>query len=96
MANWKYTLKCGKKLREAISNDDAYEVLRYLAEAWKEIHSQFPDEYDEFDLQGDLDEISEISALGEDYDLEVEDDDVDWLLSDLYDYCDATRIWIDM
>ena len=94
MANWKYTLKCGKKLREAISNDDAYEVLRYLAEAWKEIHSQFPDEYDEFDLQGDLDEISEISALGEDYDLE--DDDVDWLLSDLYDYCDATRIWIDM
>lgn len=91
MANWKYTLKCGKKLREAIYNDDAYEILRYLAEAWKEIHSQFPDEYDEFNLENDLDEID---ALRENDN--IEDDDVNYLLSDLYDYCDGTRIWIDM
>lgn len=86
MSKWRYTLKAGKELREAIIAEDTEGTLKALGKAWEEIHAQFPDEYDECDLTNDLDNIEMV---------ETEDnDEINYLLDELYDYCDNTRIWV--
>ena len=87
MAKWIYELKAGADLREAIDNENREDILDRLMDAWIEIHEQFPEYYDDDDLDQDLDDIE---MQRED----VEEEDIDYLLSNLYDYCDAMRIWI--
>lgn len=89
MANWRYTLKCGSALREAIADEDYDRVLDNLKTAWTEIHTQFPDEYADYELENDLEDIE---AIRED----TSEEEIDYLLSNLYDYCDATRIWVEL
>ena len=86
---WRYTVKTGKQLREAIDGGNLEEILDNLEEVWREIHNRFPKEYDEYDLENDL---SDIDGVREDGD----EEDVDMLLSDLYDYCDNTRLFIEL
>ena len=61
-SKWSYTLKAGKALRRAINNEDPEEILEMLRQAWTEIHANFPDEYDENDLDSDLSDIENISG----------------------------------
>ena len=91
MKEWIYTLKIGKQLRSAIYDENTENILSILIEAWKEIHNQFPDIYDEYDLECDIEDI-EIVKENDDVDYE----DIDYLLSQLYDYCDGIGIWIDV
>lgn len=103
MANWKYTLKTSSDLRDAIRNEDPNAVLDALEKAWMEIYFYLSDEniYDSSDLDNDLDNINnERDNLDnyEDYDMTLDDviDNIDYLCNELYDFCDAERIWIEI
>lgn len=100
MAQWKYTLKNGRALKDAISEDDDYSVLDILAACLKEINAKFPDDYEEYELEEDLDDIEnqrDNLENYEDYDMTYEDveDEINYLLNEFYDLCDALRVWVD-
>ena len=100
MAKWNYTLKNSSALRQAIHDEDPKAVLDALEKAWTEIHTQFEDEYDWSDLENDLEDINnERDNLDyyEDYDMSYDDviDNIDYLVNNLYDFCDNMRIWIE-
>ena len=89
MRNWRYTLKSGVQLRKAVKEENVNAVCEALEAAWKEIHSQFPDEYEEYELENDLENVAEVR--------DSEDiEQADYLLGELYDYCDNTRIWVEL
>ncbi len=101
MGQWKYKLKNSQALRDAIHNGDLDEVLNQLEVCWKEINQQFPEDYDDRELSSDLDDIENErdNILNyEDYDMDYEEveDNVDYLLSNLYDECDGLGIWIEI
>lgn len=103
MAEWKYTLKTSSDLRDAIRNEDPDAVLDALEKAWMEIYFYLSDEniYDSSDLDNDLDNINnerDNLAYHEDYDMTLNDviDNIDYLCNELYDFCDAERIWIEI
>lgn len=96
---WVYTLKNGKALRQAIADEDQLGILTVLRDCWEEIHERFPEEYDEDDLSDELEDIdNEIDNLDnyEEYDMTYEDieDNINYLLGNLYDFCDAFNIWV--
>lgn len=103
MANWKYTLKNSSLLRNAIRNEDPKAVLDALERIWIEIYSHFDNEniYSNAELEDDLENINnERDNLDyyEEYDMTLEDviENIDYLCNELYDFCDAERIWIDI
>ena len=101
MANWKYRLKVGSDLREAISDENYEDVLKYLEKAWREINKQFPEDYEEDELNEDIADIAnerDNLYYYEDYDMTYDDviDNIDYLCNELYDFCDAERIWIEI
>lgn len=103
MAEWKYTLKTSSDLRDAIRNEDPDAVLDALEKAWMEIYFYLSDEniYNSSDLDNDLDNINnerDNLAYYEDYDMTLNDviDNIDYLCNELYDFCDAERIWIEI
>ena len=101
MANWKYRLKTGSDLREAISDENYEDVLKYLEKSWREINKEFPNDYEEDELNEDIADIeNERDNLFnyEDYDMTMEDveENINYLLNNLYDYCDNMRIWIEI
>ena len=89
MANWRYTLKCGTELREAIHDEDCDRILDNIETAWKEIHKRFPDEYEDYELDSDLEDIE---CVRED----ASEGEINHLLRNLYDYCDYYRIWVEL
>lgn len=100
-AEWKYKLKSGPELRTAINEENYANVLNCLEKAWREINKQFPDEYEDYELDNDLEDIeNERDNLlnYEDYDLTIDEveDNINYLLTNFYDYCDATGIWIEL
>lgn len=99
MANWQYTLKCSKKLRDAINEDDDYGTLEALKEAFTEINEKFTEDFDEYELEDALAECdNQLDNLEnyEDYDMTYDDvqDEINYILDKLYDTCDWLRIWI--
>lgn len=101
MANWKIKLMSGKNLRRAIDSEDKVAVLEALKDCWEEIHKKMPDDYDEYDLENDLDEIEnqlDNAENYEEYDM-TEDDvegEVNYLLDQFYDFCDNARVWVEL
>lgn len=87
---WICTLEAGIELREKIDKGNPKEILEMLKVAWSEIHNKIPDDYDDYDLERDLENIDDVLEYGD----EIEEDDVDMLLTDLYDFCDNMRIWV--
>ena len=98
MKEWKYTLKNGKILREAIKEEDYEKILRTLKECYTEILDFFvkeglteledrDDEYEEY--------IENINVLLGDVNT-IEEDDINYELSLLYEMCDNTNIWIEL
>lgn len=101
MANWKYRLKTGSDLREAISDENYEDVLKYLEKSWREINKQFPNDYEEDELNEDIADIAnERDNLYnyEDYDITMDDveENINYLLTNLYDFCDNMGIWIEI
>ena len=98
MREWKYTLKNGKILREAINEENYEKVLKTLKECYTEILDFFvkeglteiedrDDEYEEY--------VENIDILLDDVDT-IEEDDINYELSLLYEMCDNTNIWIEL
>lgn len=101
MGRWKYKLMTGKQLRQAISDDDMVATLDALKECWKEISKAMPDVYDADDLVNDLEELDnqlDNCKNYEDYSMTEDDvqEEINWQLSRLYDFCDEWRIWVEV
>ena len=101
MAQWIYQLKAGKELREAINDENYLKVLENLEKCWREIHANLPEQYDEDALLEDLADIENQKDNLEnhdEYDMTIEDvrEEIDYLLSNFYDFCDGFRIWVSL
>lgn len=101
MKRWTYNLTAGKQLRQVISDDDMVATLDALKECWKEINKVMPDVYDADDLEYDLEELDNQLDNCENYeDCSMTEDDIqdeiNWQLSRLYDFCDEWRIWVEV
>ena len=101
MRRWTYKLMTGKQLRQAISDDDMTATLDALKECWEEINKAMPDIYDEDDLEDDLEELDnqlDNCKNYEDYSMTEDDvqDEINWQLSRLYDFCDEWGIWVEV
>ena len=99
MGRWIYTLKSGEALRNAIEDDDYDKVLDLLAVCLKEINAKFPDDYEDYELEDDLEDIENQRDNLEnyaDYDMTYEDveDEINYLLDKFYDLCDGLRVWV--
>lgn len=99
MANWRYKLKHGTALREAIDNEDYELVISELKECFKELHAAIPEDYDEDDLERDIADIEDFEYMVESIEDENDEEDlineIDSKLNDLYDLCDALRVWVE-
>lgn len=91
MAQWNYTLKWGKQLREAITAEDTELAIRCLIACYRELLNKLSvedREWKEFDIEDAI-------ACLENYD-KCEDDEIDFHLSEFYDICDDVRAWIEI
>ena len=99
MAEWKYKLKFGQALRNALATEDPDKVIDALVACFTEIHKAMPEYLDDSDLEDFLTELADYRDTlqnYEDYDMSYDDavDNVDYMLDKLYDICDDLRIWI--
>ena len=91
MANWNYICKSGKALRNAIDGENTVKVLKALINCYEEIRSMLTEDdslYDN-DIEVSIYDIQDRLNGGD-----TEDDDVDMLLEEFYDFCDEVRIWV--
>lgn len=111
MREWKLKLLSGTALREQIqaepSNFSEYiDLLRKLKDCWNEIRKIYKNnnsnseeiEMEIRDFIAEIDEyIEEFSAYNEE-DIPIEDDEdsVNMLLRDFYDFCDNYSIWVEI
>lgn len=87
MANWKYTLRFGKNLREAIDAGDVKLVVRCLIVCYHELFNRMSDDdkdWYESDIEGAIFNL-------ENFD---EGEDVDDYLAYFYDFCDDLGAWV--
>lgn len=92
MGRWRYTLKFGKALRNAIDDEDYEAILDALVACFSELNKALPDDYDSDELERDLEDISAIKENLEDG--EDIDDEINYKLEELYDLCDAIKVWV--
>jgi len=91
MADWRYRLKCGARLRRAIESGDHEAVIEGIKAAYKELlDNGLIDDYDYEDYTEDLD------MYGDTDDYDDLDEALDYELNDLYDLCDNIRVWISL
>lgn len=87
MAQWNYTLKWGKQLREAICAEDEEFTVRCLIACYRELLDKLSDEdkaWKQFDIEDTIFNLENF-----DY-----DEDVDDYLEEFYNICDDVRAWI--
>lgn len=99
MGNWKYNLKSGVALRQALADDNTTAVLDRLKDCFIEINQLCPEYYDTEDLEEDLFDIDDLldSLMNYDeYDMTYDEvlENIDGMLSGFYDLCDNLRIWV--
>ena len=91
MANWNYTIRSGKALREAIDEGDSALVVSRLLQCYRELLNKLSDE-DKAWKGNALEDTIEVLAL---YVIDPDDEDnVDYYLEEFYDICDDVRAWI--
>ena len=91
MANWNYTCKNGKALRNTIDGENTVKILKALINCYEEIRSMLKEDdslYDS-DIEVSIYDIQDRLNGGD-----TEEDDVDILLEEFYDLCDEVRIWV--
>lgn len=101
MSRWKHHIKNGKKLRKAINDDDNVQTLEALKECYKEINRIMVSVFDDDDLEDILSEIDnqlDNCKNYEDYSMTEDDiqEEINWQLSRLYDFCDEWGIWVEV
>jgi len=101
MGNWRYTLKFGRALRDAIDSEDPDRVIDALVACFTEINKAMPTYFDSDDLQETLTELADYRDSlynYDEYDMTYEEavDNVDYMLERLYDICDDLRIWVEI
>lgn len=90
MAQWNYTLRWGKQLREAICAEDEEFIVRCLIACYRELLNKLSDEdkdWKQFDIEDAIFNL-------ENYDVYEECGEVDDYLTEFYDICDDVRAWI--
>lgn len=86
MNKWKYTLPNSKALRQAIEDEDSDLIYREIIKAYKWAEEHFAE-----------DNRIEISEVEDDLEFEAFDEDsVNMHLENLWNYCDARRIWVEL
>ena len=95
MGKWRYVLKNGKALRSAIDDGDYDAIVDRLEDCFKEINRALPDDYDEAELERDLEDIEILRENIED-DPDSAEDEIDYELSGFYDLCDGLRVWVEL
>ena len=86
MSKWKFTLPNSKALRQAIEDEDSDAILRQIVIAYEELSKI---------LEEDM--TSEIESVRDDIECQAFDEDsVNYQLSNLYDICDARKVWIEL
>ena len=89
--NWKYKLKSGSALREAIYNDDSEQTVKCLLSCCEELLRKL-NRRDKEDFEEDMNDI--IDTL---YDIDTYDEDtINDCLRDFYDICDYVGAWIEI
>lgn len=97
MAQWNYTLRFGKQLREAIYDDDTEMTVKCLIACYRELLNKLSDEdkdWYEYDISDAIEELSEYDPDYEDEDEEYGNSVLNHLLGKFYDICDDVRAWI--
>ena len=105
-AEWRHELSSGTELRKALENFDDYDIktaipaLDALIKACDEA-KQYVDEYDAKQLEGIKDEvmshrdtISDSNFDEDEYENYEPQGEIDYLLDQFYDICDANKIWV--
>ena len=87
---WNNKLASGKDLRDAIDDEDYERVVHCLRACWQEINEKMPEDFDEYDLEDKFVELDPIEEDGYD------EDELNYQLSDLYDFCDGYGIWVEL
>ena len=106
MKKWNYTLKNGLALREAIYEENHIRVLLILKKCYSEIVDYFvsvgltEEEDKEAEYQDYIENINLLLEINNDEEETVEEninldeDDVNYELSNFYDLCDNCSIWV--
>ena len=89
MSKWDYIITNGKKLREAIDNDDTQATLKALVLCYQELYNKLNDE--DRDWQGMY--IEDAIFNVENFD---PDEDANGYLEEFYDLCDSLRAWVEI
>lgn len=94
MANWKYTIKSGSDLHEAINNDNLGQTVKCLLLCYQELLNQL----DDFDTEAYEIDIQDSIGVLMAYELCPDDDEdfVNDLLEEFYDLCDDLRAFIEL
>ena len=105
-AEWRHELSSGTELRKALEDFDDYDIktaipaLDALIKACDEA-KQYVDEYDAKQLEGIKDEvmshrdtISDSNFDEDEYENYEPQEEIDYLLDQFYDICDANKIWV--
>ena len=91
---WKYKIKTGVALREAINNEDMEQVVKCLLSCYQELSEKLTAE-DKEDYEDDIEDVLDELSSYEPYDDDEENDDyINGVLSDFYDLCDSLGAWI--
>ena len=105
-AEWRHELSSGTELRKALEDFDDFDIktaipaLDALIKACDEA-KQYVDEYDAKQLEGIKDEvmshrdtISDSNFDEDEYENYEPQEEIDYLLDQFYDICDANKIWV--
>lgn len=87
---WKYNLKSGVALRQAIDNEDVEGTLEALRNCYQELLDN--DIIDDWDYEKGIDGIEEFAFWDEEDYIE----NTDYELSNFFDLCDNLGIWVSM
>ena len=94
--NWKYTLKSGFALREAIDNEDIKQVVECLLHCCVELNRKLRGE-DKSDYALELDDMYvALTCFEINEDEEENEEEINSYLADFYDICDSVRAFVEL
>lgn len=94
MAQWNYTIRFGKQLREAISSEDMDIVVKCLIACYRELLNKLSEEdrdYYEFDIEDTIESLDYLDRMGVD---DEDEEEIDDRLAEFYDLCDDVGAWV--
>lgn len=94
---WKYELKRGKELRDAIEDGDYDGILATLQMCYQELAGKGFIDQEDCDMHvNELDYIDTEDNFGDDEEYYEVEDEIDDVLRDFYDLCDDIGVWVSL